>query len=124
MRKLGLLVAGIALAAAPAAQAQQSWSHLGSAEGEWDVSYDPSRLERSGATVKVWLKRDLVEIANGVSYFISQAEIDCAEETARILYTASYDPAGAVVARDTQPVPAEPIPAGSFFQTLQERVCG
>ncbi len=124
MHKLALLATVIALAAAPAAHAQQSWSHLGTAEGEWTVSYDPSRLDRSGATVKVWLKRDLVAIAEGVSYFISQAEIDCAERTARILFTASYDAAGSVVARDPQPVPAEPIPPGSFFETVQERVCG
>jgi hypothetical protein len=125
MHKLALLVAGIALAAMPVAiaAAAQDWTHIASAEGEWDVAYDPSRLVRSGRTVKVWLRRTLVEADDGVSYYLSQAEFDCARSTARILYTAAYDAAGSILTTDPEPVPAEPIPPGSFFESIEERVC-
>lgn len=125
MHKLALLVTAIALAATPvaAAAAEQDWTHIGSAEGEWDLAYDPARLVRSGRTVKVWLRRTLVESDDGISYYLSQAEFDCARSTARILYTAAYDAAGSILTTDPEPVPAEPIPPGSFFESVQERVC-
>ena len=115
-------IAAAALVAATPALAQ-SWTYIGSAEGEWDAYYDATRLTRDGSSVRFWIKRQLAREEDGVSYFLSQAEIDCARQTARILFTAAYSADGTVGERDTNPVPAEPIPPGTFYDEIRQQIC-
>ena len=120
MKRLMMFAAAV-LAASPAMA--QTWTYLGSAEGEWDAYYDGTRLTRAGSTVRFWIKRQLVREQSGVSYFLSQAEIDCAAQTARVLFTAAYGADGTVGERDTNPVPAEPIPPGTFYDEIRQQIC-
>jgi hypothetical protein len=124
MRNPELFLLGVALACLPTTQAlaQQNWSLLGSSQGG-SLYYDATSVTRDGTTVRVWVKREPARQDNGIAYFVSQAEIDCDRRMAHIIYTASYNEAGAVVERDQDPVPAEPIPPGTFFDGLRERVC-
>lgn len=124
MRRVGLVLVGAALAMAqPArASAQESWTQLGTAQGG-NLYYDATRVTRTGSLVRVWLKRALDAPQDGIAYLLSQAEIDCDRQTARIVYTASYNSRGAVVSRDTSPVAAEPIAPGSFFDRVGQGVC-
>lgn len=115
------MAAIVALAASPALA--QSWTYLGSAEGEWDAYYDGARLTRAGSTVRFWIKRQLVREQGGVAYYLSEAEIDCAAQSARVLFTAAYSADGTVGERDTNPVPAEPIPPGTFYDEIRQQVC-
>lgn len=124
MQRLGLVLLGAALAWLPAAEAlaQQNWTLLGSSSGG-NLYYDDTTVAREGPVVKVWVKRQPAQPVEGIVYYLSQAEIDCARHTAHIIYTASYNSAGMIVSRDQDPVPAEPIPPGTFFDGLQHRVC-
>ena len=119
--KLWTIVAAAGLWATPALA--QSWTFLGSAEGEWDAYYDGSRLVRDGSMVRFWIKRQLAREEEGVAYYLSQAEIDCSVQTARILFTAAYSADGTIVERDTNPVPAEPIPPGTFYDEIRRQIC-
>ena len=116
-----ILAAAVALTATPALA--QSWTYLGSAEGEWDAYFDGTRLTRDGSSVRFWIKRQLAEEQDGVAYYLSQAEIDCAAQTARVLFTAAYSADGTVTERDTQPVPAEPIPPGTLYDEIRQQIC-
>lgn len=127
MRKLGLFVAFLALATAPAgpALAQENWQRLGTSEGSrFTFYFNPDSVTRRGDIVLVWLKRDLAETrADGALYFISQAEIDCARQAARIMSVTSYTAQDRMISRDTAPARAEPIGEGSFFDAVRENVC-
>jgi len=120
VRRLTILAAA-ALTAAPALA--QSWTYLGSAEGEWVAYYDATRLAREGNSVRFWIKRQLTQEQNGVAYYLSQAEIECRLQTGRILYTAAYSADGTVAERDTSPVPAEPIAPGTFYDQIRRQIC-
>ena len=124
MRRLGHVLLGAVLAWLPAAEAlaQQNWTLLGSSSGG-SLYYDGTSVVREGSTVRVWVKREPTRRDNNIAYYLSRAEIDCERQTAHIIYTASYNAAGAVVDRDEDPVPAEPIPPGTFFDGLRQRVC-
>ena len=119
--KLWAIVAAAGLWATPALA--QSWTFLGSAEGEWDAYYDGSRLVRDGSKIRFWIKRQLAREEDGVAYYLSQAEIDCTAQTARILFTAAYSADGTIGERDTNPVPAEPIPPGTFYDEIRRQIC-
>ena len=73
--------------------------------------------------MRFWIKRQLVREEGGVAYYLSQAEIDCAAGTARVLFTAAYSADGTVGDRGTQPVPAEPIPPGTFYDEIRQQIC-
>lgn len=115
------LVAILLLIASVPAQAQ-SWAHVGSA-GDFEVYVDTSRLIRDGAFARFWIKRQRAQEQEGVAYFLSQVEINCTAQTGRVLYTAAYGAAGAVVRTDPEPVPAEPIPPGTMYDDIRQQVC-
>lgn len=129
MTRLVLSVAALMAATTASASAQQ-WTHLGSAGSEWEIYFNPHDLTRSAeheARLRFWIKR---EAASGgphagpdANYYVSQAEIDCDAGTARVLFTVTYRPDGSAAARDDDPTAAEPIPPGTFYDLVRQRIC-
>ena len=121
MKKASAL--GFAALLFPTPAFAQQWSHLGTVGEQWEIYLDPSRLARTGSTVRFWIRRDWVQGRGNGDYYLSETEIDCAARTARVMLTITHRADGSEAARDSDPVAAEPFPATSLYERIRQQVC-
>lgn len=118
--------AAVAGAALQPAGEQRDWRGYGVVEsvGSSILSFDASRLERSGASVRVWTQSLLHYSGRNSSTVEERHELDCAARTVRGLERVERDPAiGQRAPRRTLREPARPIAAGSNHVFLAGRLC-
>lgn len=114
------LAASVALAQPAPPRAE--WSHLATLD-RWIVRLDPSAPRREGSNVRVWISRDWVPGQGDGNYWLSEVEIDCAARLGRVRLTVAHGSDGRELARDSEPVPFDPITPGSLLEMLHQRAC-
>jgi len=118
------VIAALAGAALQPAQEQRDWRGYGIVQsvGASVISFDASRLERTGASVRVWTQYDQHYSGRNSVSVEERAELDCAARTLRGLERVERD-SGQRERRRTLSEPARPIAAGSNPAFLAERLC-
>jgi len=99
--------------------------------GSFTVYADPATIRRSGHLVTIWELNNYTVpqvIATGASFLSgeAQAEYDCIEQRANILFQAQFSQAmgaGNLVSRRSNPAGWFPVPPGSIAEIMLKFAC-
>lgn len=115
------LALAASLAAQTAAPPAAEWRALGTHQDGPVLAYDRAsvRREPGAALARVTIRSTLPD----GRYLISELEIRCAANEARVARTQTYGADGTPGTRDDVPVAFDPIPSGSFVQVIRNDAC-
>ena len=113
----------ISLVAAAGMQPAADWRPLTDNE-QVRMSWDGASPHRRGDTTIVLVKLEPRPLRTGAnSYAISQVELRCARNEARIALTENFSSDGTAGTRDEGVLPFSAIPSESFLERLRNLVC-
>lgn len=115
-----ILLAAASLAVQQAAPAA-NWRELGTHDDGMAFAYDRAslRLDPARSVALVAFR----SVRPGGSHAVSEVEIRCATNEARVMTTRNYAANGTPGMVDTVPVELQAIPPGSYFELVRTEVC-